>query len=260
MGVDLGRGDVRMAKKRLDRPQVRAVLEKMRREGMAQRVRRDLGGRDAASTAMSLISGKEAVPRQVPRLAARGKEEAARPALGPRPRRRRSRSSQAARAVAGGGRQRHHPLLAALAPDQQHARIAPRRGQRQGDELGHPHPGGVEQLHQTGVAQAVVLRPARALGRLDQPVDLLELSVFGRRLSTPGPLDLDRRIVGPPALLEGEAVELLDRREPPRPGRRARSPCASQWTRYASISARATPSRSRPRPASQPAKSVRSRP
>jgi hypothetical protein len=45
MGVDLGRGDIGMAQKRLDRAQVGAVLQQMRGEGVAQLVRRDRAGR-----------------------------------------------------------------------------------------------------------------------------------------------------------------------------------------------------------------------
>jgi hypothetical protein len=38
MGVDLGRGDIGMAQQRLDRAQIGAVLQQMRREGVAQLV------------------------------------------------------------------------------------------------------------------------------------------------------------------------------------------------------------------------------
>ena len=50
--VDLRRRDVRMAEQQLHHAQVRAVIEQMRREGMAQGVGRDRGG-DARSRARS---------------------------------------------------------------------------------------------------------------------------------------------------------------------------------------------------------------
>ena len=41
MGVDLGRGEVRMTQHRLDRPQICASLEEIRRKGVAQHMGRD---------------------------------------------------------------------------------------------------------------------------------------------------------------------------------------------------------------------------
>tara|TARA_R100000935_G_scaffold54112_1_gene82590 strand:- start:31 stop:282 length:252 start_codon:yes stop_codon:yes gene_type:complete len=44
MGINLGRGDIGMTKKRLDHAQIGTVGQKMRGKGMAQGMRRDLVG------------------------------------------------------------------------------------------------------------------------------------------------------------------------------------------------------------------------
>ena len=76
---------------------------------------------------------------------------------------------QAARRVDGRLGQRHHPLLAALAADDQHAAVARQRRQRQADQFGDAQAGGVEHLEQrrraAGRAGPGARRRRRAAGR-----------------------------------------------------------------------------------------------
>ena len=115
-------------------------------------------------------------------------------------------------------RQRHHPLAPALAAHQDHPRIAPRRRHRQRDQFADPEPGGVEDLHQADVAQPLRLGPPEGRGGVEQPVDLGLAQAAGQGALPLRPLDQRRRVVLAPALEKGEAVELADRRQPPRPG------------------------------------------
>ena len=91
------------------------------------------------------------------------------------------------------------------------ARIAARGRNGQGDKLAHPHSGGVEHLHHAGVAQPVRIGPPMLPGRVQQAFDV----VLGQRLwqasglARPG--DAQGRVVGTPAFLERETVDLLDR-------------------------------------------------
>ena len=58
-----------------------------------------------------------------------------------------------------------------------------------------------------------------ALGGLQQLLDIIHRQCLGQALFLAGSGDLDRRVVHPPAFLEAEAIKLLDRGEPARPGR-----------------------------------------
>jgi len=70
MGIDFGGSDIGMAQQRLDRPQVGTIGQKMRGKGVAQGVRRDLGGGHPARHRQFLDKHIKSVPRQVPGLAA----------------------------------------------------------------------------------------------------------------------------------------------------------------------------------------------
>ena len=217
VGVDLGGGDVGVAEKRLDRAQVGAVREQVRGEGVAQRVRRDLGGIDAAPGRDLLDEDVEAMARQVPFAGGRGEEVGrAAPPLGLA---RVADREPGGRGGARGRRKRHHALAPALAADQEPARVAARRRGGQGYELGHAHAGGVEHLHQAGVARALGLRAPHGGGGVEHPVHLLLRKRPRQAAVAARAADLDRGVVGAPALLEGEAVELADRGEPARAGR-----------------------------------------
>src|SRR3954468_18566658 len=66
-GVELVRGDTRMSEQLLDDPQIRAALEEMGREGMAERVRRDIAGEPrptggGADHRERLLSGEPTTP------------------------------------------------------------------------------------------------------------------------------------------------------------------------------------------------------
>ena len=119
---------------------------------------------------------------------------------------------------AGRGGQRHDAFLAAFAQYQQHARIAPCRTDGQSDQLRHAHPRGIEQFHQTGVACGIRLIAPRCAGGLQQAVDLGNIQGLGQAFVLTRTRDLDRGVFGAPAFLEGKAVHLLDRRQPPRTG------------------------------------------
>ena len=69
MGVDLGGGDVGVAEQGLDHPQIRAALQQVGGEGVAQDVRADPGRIDAGRRAVSSSSwanrrGSTARPRR----------------------------------------------------------------------------------------------------------------------------------------------------------------------------------------------------
>jgi hypothetical protein len=136
-------------------------------------------------------------------------------AQGPRP----GRDAPAMRArLARGGDKRHHAFLAALAAHQQHARIAPERRNGQAHKLAHPQPRGIEQFDQAGVAQPLARVPAMG-GR--RPAGGLPPPRSGHRAAPCAPsrpLDLKHGLSSRQPVFMGEAIELLERRQPPRAG------------------------------------------
>ena len=121
--------------------------------------------------------------------------------------------------------ERHQPLAPALAADDKHALVAPRRRLRQRHQLGDAQARGVEHLQ-----QAVQPRRAQPLRRrLDlragarlrqQIVDLLDAENLGQAAAALRPLDHRGRIVAAMAFAVEETIELADRGEPPRHRRR----------------------------------------
>ena len=107
--------------------------------------------------------------------------------------------------------QRHHPLLAALALDDQAAAVAGDAVQRQAHQLRHAQAGGVEDFQQGHQPDAV--RTAPALGGREQGFDLALAQDLRQRTSLLGAVDGRRRIVGPQAFRDQEAVELAQRRQ-----------------------------------------------
>src|SRR4051812_20833735 len=81
MGVDLRRGDIRVAEHRLDAAQVGAAVEEMRREGMAQDVRRDARRVDPRRERQLLQELPAALPGEPPAGAARREEPGRGPAV-----------------------------------------------------------------------------------------------------------------------------------------------------------------------------------
>jgi hypothetical protein len=123
-----------------------------------------------------------------------------------------------ARRLPCGRRERDHAFLAALAAHQQHARIAPHRSDGKRDKLAHPQPRGVEQFHEAGVAQPFPFVPPALPRGVQKAPGLLHAQDIGERARLRRAPDLQAGIVGAPAFLMGEPVELLQRREPPRAG------------------------------------------
>ena len=120
---------------------------------------------------------------------------------------------------AGRVRQGDQPLLAALAADQQHGRIAAAAGGGQADQLADAHPRRVEQLHQAEMARPFRLAAPKPGGGGQKRRDLVLRQAAGQAMGAAGTRDADGRIVRAPALLQREAAELADRREAPRPRR-----------------------------------------
>ncbi|MPL92893.1 hypothetical protein SDC9_39017 [bioreactor metagenome] len=215
-----------MAEQHLDCAQIGATLQQMRGEGVAQHMRRDPRRADPRGDRDVLEQPVKALPGQVAFPCARGEEKARGRNAPAQPRLFLGRVA-AAQPVGerrtGGRAERHHPFLAALAADQKHRRIAARRRDRQRDKLAHPHAGGIEQFHQAAVADLLGERLALIARRLEQRLDLFERERLRQPLRLARAGDAQRRVVGAPAFLIGEAEELPDRREPPR-ARRFRQP------------------------------------
>ena len=114
-----------MAEQLLDGAQIGAPLQQVRGEGVAQGMRGHLPGRDAGADGDLLDQQVEGVAGQVPGFSPRWEEmHRSRLARGMGHRFLLVASAEPGRERhAGRGRERHHSLLAALAADQQHARI-----------------------------------------------------------------------------------------------------------------------------------------
>ena len=211
-----------MAQQGLDHAQIGAALQQMRGEGMAQDVGRDARRADPGGHRDILQQAVEPLPGQVAFLCPRGEQE-------PRGRHAALHADLfLGRIAAGqprgqrflrGGAERDHAFLVALAADQQHRRIAAGGRDRQADQLADPHAGSVKQFHQAAVADLLGQAAALIARGVKQRLDLVEAKRLGQALRFARPRDADRRIVGAPAFLVGEAIKLPDRREPARAGR-----------------------------------------
>ena len=76
MRVNFGRGNIGVAQKSLDHPQVGAMGQKMGRKGMSQDMRRDPRRRDAGQYCHVLDQAVEILPCQMPLAPRAGKEMA----------------------------------------------------------------------------------------------------------------------------------------------------------------------------------------
>ena len=74
MGIDLCRGDVGVAKQRLDDSQIGSIVQKMTCKGVAQHMRTDEARRDAGGRCKLLEVACEVLPRQMAALARRWKQ------------------------------------------------------------------------------------------------------------------------------------------------------------------------------------------
>jgi hypothetical protein len=139
-----------MPQQQLHRAQVGAVVEQVRGEGVAQRVRRQRRG-DAGHTRVALDDGPEHHARHAG--AARGDEQVVgllrRPRMAPRAS---AGSAPASRLRLGA--ERHQALLAALAHHPQHAFVQAQLKGLERDQLAHAQAAGVHQLQHGAVAQA----------------------------------------------------------------------------------------------------------
>ena len=219
MGVDLRRGDVGMAKQRLQHAQVRPALQQMRGEGMAQHVRADLGGIDLRARGEILDQLEQANARQM--LAARWEQVSAF---------RRSDLDPARQRVSGARGDGHHPLLRALAGDGEERRVARNRCEGKRHQFGGAKSGAVKQLQQRQKPQrdrtsALRLELRAREQRLNLPVrENLRKRAARRRAWQAG-----RRIVLAQSFVDQEPVELPQCRRPAGNGggRKAR-PCPTK--------------------------------
>ena len=120
---------------------------------MADHMRRHAGRIDARPGSHVVQDAPKALPRQMTGGAGGGKQPA-RAFVGNRPAQRAGPVGPIAdpqpfrKRRPGRSGQRDHAFLAALAPDQQHGRIAPAGRDRQRDQFTDAHSGGIEQLDQ----------------------------------------------------------------------------------------------------------------
>ena len=120
-------------------------------------------------------------------------------------------SSQSTRRRRRRPAERHDPLLGPLA---EHPGRSRRRGQvteREPAQLRHPHAGGVEQLEHALDPDATT--GSAPVTDVEQPDDLLLGQRLGQPGGHPGRLEIGRRVVGPPTVLQQEAMELTDDRD-----------------------------------------------
>ena len=242
VGIDLRGRDVGVAEQRLHDAQVGAVVQQVAGEGVAQHVRAHLLGAQPGAGRERLQFAREMLAGEVAAVAERGEQPLRVDGLA---RRLRFRGGVVGRCAAvrqqrailghrglGGVVERHQPFLAALAAHDQHARVALRRRGRQRHQLGHPQPGGVDQLQQRveprraqplAVGAPVADRGARGG---EQAVDVLDAEHLRQRASALRPFDDGGGIVAALSFGIEEAIELPDRRQPPRHRRRGE---ASAW-------------------------------
>ena len=212
MGVDLGRGDVRVAEQLLHRPQVPARLEEMARERVTQGVRVD--------------------HRAEPQLAGPPLHHAldtARPeALAPAPHEHRrlgggdqgpARFEPPRQRLAGEAPHGHDPLLASLAhhvdrplPEVQPLQVEPH-------QLGETQPRGIEQLEDRPVPNG---QRVAAGGRLDEACHLVGVERLGQAARGLRGSHPHRGVAPCGALADQEPIEGPDRRQGPLDARAAR--------------------------------------
>ena len=207
MGVDLRRRDVGMAEQRLQHAQVRAARQQVRRKGVAQDVRADpLRARCPASAAISrtIWNRRTRLRWDLPL----GNSHGLLPAHA---------RSQRSTAASARERNRHQPLLVALAAKDQERLARPHRAPRQRHQLGRAQARAVKQFEQREVAQRQRLAARRAvLDRGEHRLDFVRRRDLGQRPLSARPRQRRRRIVAAQALVEQEAVETPQRRRSPR--------------------------------------------
>jgi hypothetical protein len=187
MGVDLGRRDIGMPQHRLQRAQIRAAFQQMRREGVAQHVRAHAIGRDPRLRRQRADQLIEPHAREM-RLA-RGEQPRPpdRDMLAPRRHRR-------PRAVGD----RHQPLAPALALEDQIGPVGMDRVARQRHQFGRAQPRSVEQLDQGREPQVERIgRHPRLPCRdhCEHRIDILGAQHLGQRPRRPRPRQRRARIV-----------------------------------------------------------------
>src|SRR5258706_2028773 len=200
--VDLRGRDVRMSEQELHHPQVGAVVDEVRREGVAQHVRRELLARDGA---------RAVAPGEMPERLARH----ARTAGGVEQDIGAGFLSllQVFRYPVGGDLDdRDQPLLRALAERANNVAVEVHLEDLQPDQLRHAQARGVEQLEHRPVAQA---EPRGDVRRAEERFHV----GFGERLGKAryalGRIEPERRIGAEAPLAHAILIEALERRHQP---------------------------------------------
>src|SRR5581483_9323577 len=201
--VDLGRRDVGVAEHGLDRPQIRAVFQEMRRERMPQRVRRH-----ALLDARREPMLPESFPETLPRHRLTGARHEAVLALPPAQKLRPYFRQIAKKRFTGLASERHLADLGAFALHDQVISVEVHLMHEQQDQLRHTQTGGVQQLEHGAVAQP---EGRGWIGLRDQLTDVIAVKNV-RQLARGGALaDLRQRIFLDQLLLFEKAIELPHR-------------------------------------------------
>src|SRR6266852_6507700 len=202
VGIDLRGRDIGVAEQELHDAQIRAMVEQMRGEGVAQRVRRERSAREGCPGAL-LYQVPERLPRH--RTTAPRDEHVV---AGPFPQKRGPAFLRIARQP--GERlltERHEALLRALAEDADHAHVEAHLGELQAHELRNAQPARVEHFQQRTVAQPE--RYARVRLREQRfDIDLRERLWKARRLLRGIELERGIDLDAPPA--REEPIEALE--------------------------------------------------
>jgi hypothetical protein len=214
VGVDRGGGDVCMPEQHLHCAQVGTVVQQVRGEGMAQRVRRQRRI-DTRRARMALDQLPEHLPRH--RATARGDEQrVADPALEDGA----ARLGQVAPHPGMGlGAEGHEPLLRALAGDAQCALVQAHVHRLQCHQLADAQAAGVHQFDHRSVAQA---QRRAGVGRGQQGLDLRLAERLGHAQGLARGLQLECRVGVDQALAQRPAAEALEHAQPPVGGGGAR--------------------------------------
>ena len=215
MGVDLGGGGIGEAQQGLDHAQVGAALKQVGGEGVAQDVGADAGRVDPGVDGGLVQQLGEAARGQVAPGRGRGEQpRTVRGLFGPGGV---AGDQPGFDRLAGGSVQGGQPLLAALAAHDQEGGVAPHRLDPEAQQFGHPEPRGVGQFDEGDEAQA--RRPVMGGRGRQQSGDLVAGQGPGQAPALFGSVQPSGRVVRPPALAEGEAIELPHRRTTPGLGR-----------------------------------------